>query len=390
MNTNLLTWLIAFSLGALVSAVAFLYVQKPAPVAVPLSSSPLMDALNQYNCRIAETKHIIMGGYEDEYAPGNEEINSPGSLRDFMVSRTGSRGSVAVTRGYDEAGHDNAFLERFDNFPTGLAHGFVAIRLKPLGRLNNDSITIGQLEDGDNLSHVSGFGFANLDLNPWWHWDADILYAHLSELPFRTYFYSDGRPKPSRHDTVLSYIKEGLHPVDFIIKDDTMVDAIGFALCTEPKTKAGNTFLVKPLSDTILALSCNPLDGGLDHCNRYAGDTVCSQALPLACFREGEDSIPDGVSKTNKFIWSWTGGTLKFTEPIQGNSLKSQADGHALCQSRFGTDYRMSNTHDGFQSQSISAYGTPPQSETVWVDSNLEPYGNCWPRPSDYVELSDG
>lgn len=343
-----------------------------------------MDRLNNYTCRKAETKQIILGGNEDGFSPDGIEESKPGTLLDFYANKTGSSGGIRLGRDYDDSGFDQIFLDRF-HLPKNTAHGIFVIRAKQLGSINNDIISLGNLEKKTQEAHFSFFAYSNPNAAKGWKRDGEIFSGAFGDFPFLDRMAPSGDKLPQTHETLLDYIRNGNAPIDIQISDDTMVDVIGFALCTEPDKNFGNTFLVTSLGENLLSLDCNHLDGSGDHCERYKGDTSCETELPLACFADRGAPPPQyPLSREKNFSWAWSGGEVKFTLPIPGDSFKTQADIHRHCRAEFGNSFRAANIHDGSQSTRFIAKGSASNIKQAWVDSNLEPYGNCWSMKRDY------
>lgn len=383
--------LTVFTLGAAAGAgvLALLQSRTDTPQLPAMSSvTPMTDLLNGYACRKAETKHVRMGGVEDAFSATGEETRSPGDLQDWMDKRTGSRGGIAATRGYDEAGMDNAFVERIADFPDGIVHGIVALRLRRLGSTNNDHLALGDLVRPFEMSHIWSVTLSENHREPGWRYAGDVMSATLAEVVFPTRYDRDQEPLPQTHRTLRDFLRNGARHVDVVVSDDTMVDAVGFAVCTEPPERRGTTFIVQPLNiDGVSFVSCNPRVGGQDHCDFYAGDTLCSQQRPLACFSEGDLPVPEmtpAQSKALNGLQTWSGGRVAFTEPLAAGTIPTQAQGHALCRTSFGPSWRMANIHDGQIANAFAARADSRVSGPVWIDSNLEPYGNCWALTQDY------
>lgn len=349
------------------------------------SLTPVADALNAYSCRVAETKQIILGGEEDGFSLAGTEINTPGQFKVYQQNRTGSKDSIDVDRGYDVGGQDSAFLESID-LPSNIAHGIIVIRLRLLSTLRNDVVSIGQLNQGHMLSASVNYAFSNPSNNPGWTLKDEVLHADLNQLHFPQRYSTDKTPFPRPYNTVLDYVRDAQKPLDIYISDDTMVDVIGFAVCIEPEQGKGVTFLVEKVDTDLVSVFCNTAERE-NHCSVYKGDTVCEAELPVACFADRGYSLPKTLyNDPINLDHSWSAGDVKFSDPISGNTIKSQKDGHNLCQRTFGPEYRLANIHDGAQVGGFVAYGNADNVSQVWIDSNLELYGNCWPIRSDYLE----
>lgn len=119
---------------------------------------------------------------------------------------------------------------------------------------------------------------------------------------------------------------------------------------------------------------------GTDHvgcgtaCDAYAGDTLCSNYLPVLCFK------PDGAPNpgiTTDFYNGWTGGHIGLTLPVQGSVLTSLAVANQLCQHYFGPGYRMAEFHDGGGGWNWHAFANVSPNLRFWTYINDSP-ANCW------------
>ena len=387
MKASILTWLVPFILGAFLM---FIISDTRTPVLLELPSdsqslTPVADALNAYSCRVAETKQIILGGEEDGFSLTGIEINTPGIFAEYKRNRTGSKDSIDIDRSYDVGGQDSAFLETFE-LPSNVAHGIIVMRIRLLSSLRNDAVSIGGLHEGHFLSESANFAFSHPNKNPGWILNGEVLQGQLDDLRFRQRFDTNKTALPKKYASILEYVQSSDKPLNVVISDDTMVDVIGFALCIKPERGKGVTFLVDKFDDELVSLSCNAADKG-DHCSVYKGDTVCKTQLPVACFADQGYSLSHSLYEDpNGRADSWSAGDVKFTAPMRGDSFSTQEDGHKFCKKTFGSKYRLANIHDGAQVGGFIAYGDAQNVEQVWVDSNLEPYGNCWTMRSDYPE----
>ena len=376
-----LSVLAAFVLGvAITGATVSLWPQTaPQAALTPPSATPLTDALGAYQCRKAETKHIVMGGIEDSFSPGGDERAAPGALAEYMAQNTGSKGGIATGRDYDEPGQDRLFAERFV-LPRRIAHGMVAVRQRHQGGGGNDYIQFGDIVGKPYSSHVATYTFEPSRYRQGWTVKGQVLSADLSDLPFFESLDANSEVLPKAYTTLLEFLRDRPETLDMVASDDTEIDAVGFAVCTEPEIARGTTFIVEALAPNIVIAGCNPLSR-VDHCNVYAGDTLCTDRRPLACFSDAQAGLPNVLmSKYALLKPSWSGGILQFTAPIRGDRFQTSDEAHAYCAAKFGSEYRMATTHDGFEAHSLVARtsSTPEAPFETWIDSNLETYGNCW------------
>ena len=175
-----------------------------------------------------------------------------------------------------------------------------------------------------------------------------------------------------------------------MVTDDTMVDVIGLALCIEPKRGKGVSFLVDNFDSELVSLSCNSVQQE-DHCSVYKGDTVCGTELPVACISDRAHPLPEQLlNDPAKNYEKWSGGAVKFSQPIQGGLFNTQKQVNEFCQHKFGASFRVANIHDGVPAQGLIARGQTNGISQAWIDSNLEIYANCWATRPDYPEESEG
>jgi len=349
------------------------------------SSTPVADKLNAYSCRVAETKEIILGGEEDGFSLAGQEVNAPGSFAEYSKNRTGSRDSVDIERGYDVGGQDSAFLETFE-LPSNIAHGIIVMRIRLLSSLRNDVVVIGGLDQGHNFSESSNFSFSQPKGNPAWVLDGEVLSAHLGEIVFPQRFSPNREPLLRKYQTVLEFVQRSGKPLNIAVQDDTMVDVIGLALCLEPERGRGVSFLVSNFDHELVSLSCSSPQRE-DHCSVYKGDTSCETELPVACFSDDGESLPKQlINDMTGNAEQWSGGKIEFSKPIQASVFKTQNQVNHYCKTKFGPSFRLANIHDGVPSQALTARGQANGTQQAWIDSNLEPYANCWTIKTNYPE----
>ncbi len=341
-----------------------------------------MDKLNRFECLKGETKQIILRGVEDGFSAANDETIAKTDLHTFMQDRFGRKGAVGIDRSYDDSRLDQVLLDEIE-IPSRTAQGLIVVRIQERMKLRNDTITIGDIinKSRDGHAHVETFARITNGLPSAWREEGELIFANLKDLTFATGVIDNGTSYPRTHANLLELIQsaETSQSVEFAISEDTMVDFVGVAACLRPEERKGTTFLtsLSPLDKSLLRLKCEKEDG-TSHCNPYNGDTSCAAELPVACIKSGQrykmpDNATDLITKS-----SWTGSEIKFTPTVRGSSLKTQNSAHALCQSTFGPDWRTLNIHDGSMIDVILAKGGTPEHSKVWVDSPMEPYGNCW------------
>ena len=357
--------------------------------AKPVSPTPGMDMLGAYRCRKAETKHIILGGKEDGFSLEGDESVAHNSAAQEFLERAGHRLSF---RSYDEPGFDKALVDEF-SIPSRTAHGLIVARIKPPKKLRNDHLSIGELKSTNGRRNAASTGFANPSITKSWEMldhpisDNDkLVSAKIEGLEFSNLTNKDP-------GTLLAFIRSNIDTspspstkVQVSIADDTVVDFIGFAVCEEPPHNKGTVFTagVQKIEglENVVILSCT--DAGGIECNPYGGDLICSESLPIACFKEGGKPRPYNAPIPPRNHWS--GGDTKLTPAVRGDQFTNADEVHEYCAALFGPKWRASSFHDGMSNTAIS-YADIPDGTRAWVDVKGQEYANCWaPRP-DYKDM---
>ncbi|MCP4872605.1 MAG: hypothetical protein GY898_28270 [Proteobacteria bacterium] len=114
--------------------------------------------------------------------------------------------------------------------------------------------------------------------------------------------------------------------------------------------------------------------GGI--CQPYAGDTACSEFIPIVCVES--TGAPDPGLAVD-YYEGWFAGNVDVTSPVQGCALTDLATADAICAAQLGAGWRMAEFHDGSGGWSFWAYGNinqPPPAH-FWTYINDQP-GNCW------------
>lgn len=115
---------------------------------------------------------------------------------------------------------------------------------------------------------------------------------------------------------------------------------------------------------------------GCANCNAYAGDTDCSERLPVLCIQKAGYGDP-GVTP-NDYYFGWTGGQIALSSPVYGVDLDSLAAADAVCGAQFGPGWQMAEFHDGGGGWHWHAYGNVASNQRFWTYINDQPNGNCW------------
>ena len=207
-----------------------------------LSWNSGMGALAAYQCRKAETKRIILGGVEDNFAEGSEGKIALTPKHTYIEKRIGPKGSVTVDRGYDEAGFDRFFLDTVE-IPTQLKSGIFVVSARSLTKTSNDSLNVGDAERRWSATVASGYEYGKPEKYPDWIANGDIRAVNLSDMKFpEGRNFPNGQPMPREFQNLFEYIAVGddnLRQVDVLLGDDHIVDFFGFAVCLPPETRHG-------------------------------------------------------------------------------------------------------------------------------------------------------
>ena len=118
-------------------------------------------------------------------------------------------------------------------------------------------------------------------------------------------------------------------------------------------------------------VSCH--DGGTS-CNAYQGDTDCTFALPMLCFKPDASENP-GVEAD--FYHGWKGGHVAITPPVRGDQLMSLETADHLCAMNFGAGWRMADFHHDAGGWAWHAYGDVRDDSRFWV-AIYDQAANCW------------
>lgn len=359
------------------------------------SFTPGMDKLNALSCRNGETKHMIIGGVEDNYQPGLDTHTPIPAYQEAYTKSLPTTGSVDVTRGFDEGGQNNQFLDRA-YLPPNIQSGLFVIRSRPTAQFDNDILKLSHwIQDTDDGPFYEGdthwIALPDAPNKPQWEVSGDMLSVPLEAVDFFSRKTVDRTPTTPDLPSLLALSQSAPAPVEINISmgDDRIVDFYGFAACTAPTENLGVSFQIKEphKSGAYVELDC--VDFGSDkRCNTNTGNLSCDAAIPLACFAFNNTPVP-AVFTDSQDIESWSAGSLQFTDPVIGRSIKSQDAAHNLCRAQFGDRYRTANIHDGFAVYRIIAEGRKPDAVEAWVESKDETYANCWPLRSDYTQAQN-
>jgi hypothetical protein len=156
------------------------------------------------------------------------------------------------------------------------------------------------------------------------------------------------------------------------------VASIGFAFLSVAATQSAAAATRSAMTRTVLEQQGGYTRVGADtSTDPYQGDTTIDEVLPLLCEIKDGSSPPAGITFT--VYIGWVQGSLALTSPIAGAALSSQAQGDAICASRFGTSWRMAEFHDGRYGSGFSS----PGGWSFWGAGSLPTDTRFWVAISD-------
>lgn len=345
-----------------------------------------MLVLEAFECRRAETSHLVLRGLEDSYRPGNVE--------GARIERSGLDQSLNIgTRDYDE-GRQDADLFDYFRLPATTVSGRFVIRMQPPTTTRNDTLILGSF--AESLAFLEGgeggfldLGLENLAQTPGWSQRSDIYWADLGDIELRS------------GATLIEFIRDPTRDgvIDMMVGDDTIVDFAGIAFCTEPESSNGLTLWVQSASARIadgqspafggepsylMAMCTNDPDELGRYCDPFVGDTSCDTPLPLICYRPGDHPYPGetvwartGLNIPARF---WSGGEFELTLPILAEQFETFESANNYCQAHFGDEWRVADFHIDAQGYRFSGLGRTTYIGRAWVDIRDQPYGTCWSR----------
>ena len=344
-------------------------------LAVSTSATPGMDILDTYRCPAGQKKIQISRGVEDGFARAGHEpaIIRPEVLElPFYEYLYNEKNSIFTFRDFDELGIDKFLISSVD-VPPKIAGGVFVIGMKSGGRVGTDLIRISDLlslapnsktsvdfavKISDVLSGETGElidGIAVIDLKD--------FETNLSETNIRHF---------------IDYIEtsEKKATFDVVIHDDTRVDFFGISFCQNPLERHGTTMSVDSRGfgkDGVDVLQCN-YDPNQRPCDPVLGDTLCTSAVPLGCYKDGNGPMPENpLFNPNFFI----GGEVKATPPIIGETLSSITAADETCAENFGEGWRTLSYHESGGGNVIAYMNAVPHMR-MWVDVKDNPSASCW------------
>ncbi len=372
-------------------SVAYLggFVEAETPEAVASESQFISatDRLEKYRCRAGETKQVIMGGIEDGYNPAGDEPTTLSKSAKAYLEKAGT----PFTRSYDDPSQNKYFSDAF-KIPARTYHGIMTIGLEERSRLKNDRIVLGYADKTNRHLGNDNHGSDISTLLETWQQADGYVWSSL-DVPKIVIYEKQGKEgwvnSGFSHLSILDAIRRNNNRVfEVHISDDTIVDFIGFALCLEPADHKGAVFYKYHYSG-----KASTLNFGTGFVNMYStggaydGDVYCTELRPIPCINDQNLAAPNIVSSTTDGIWS--GGYIKFTDAVAGNTFKTEDEVDAYCGTLFGQEYRSVNSKDGSWMGALVGYGEYPEEyDEYWVHFKDSPHMNCWAQRIDYDDVA--
>lgn len=333
-----------------------------------------MALLNDWRCRRAETKEVLLRGMEDDYSGAGKE-----QAAEFSRLPFGDFVPHERRADYDESIADAVIADVFD-VSSRVASGVLVFRARPFDKVDNDGVIVGDFGASGPIEHrpVALTDFNQIVGDTDWRRAGDLFWVPFAELRLNS------------GATLLAHIRaaDRIRTIGVKISDDTMVDFMGAAVCVGPSTKAGMTFALaangRETQSGLVAFYCHS-DG--ESCDPFAGDTPCDSLAPLLCFREQGAAAPLALShggETPDRLRRWSGGEVAATEPLRASDFATVRDADRACADRFGEGWRVADWHlgGGFHFSAASG-GRRFAPGRYWIDIKDQPYGTCWSRGHD-------
>jgi hypothetical protein len=343
-------------------------------------STPTAQA-STVRCARGLTRVELVGGIEDGFAAlGSEPARiRPARLPNpYLEAITTAQSGIMQLRDYDEAGQDRLLIDHFD-VPRGIVSGALIVSIQVGSGSDNDTIKLGNLDESDfpnDYNRVESFYYAvgksakTVDEKP----KREVLVLPLDTLE---------TSKRSRFKgNFIDYLNSTDRPdaIDFEVEDDTVVDVAILVLCQEPQVERGTSlaeFRAKIIAPNVSFLSCFS-DKTQAPCNPFQGDQLCTAALPVACYKPGQN-VPTGLTEAGFGEAYGAGGEIRMTRPVAGESLATLTDANQYCTSQFGAGWRVLDFHDGAGGAIVTYSAIPPKTRGL-VNVREQPYANCWDR----------
>jgi hypothetical protein len=172
----------------------------------------------------------------------------------------------------------------------------------------------------------------------------------------------------------------------------TIVSAGKAGKCKSPPTNTNTKGMtwrwggVNATTGTVI-VGCGASDP-VHPCNASVGDQLCTDSLPLLCFKP-TPILPKPASVVETpYYYLWSGGIVGTTAPVAPAAppiSSSLTNANKRCADEFGAGWRVAEFHDGAQGKGgwdFLAYGNMGDTKTrFWVHINDQPKGTCFPKP---------
>jgi hypothetical protein len=375
-------------ISALIAAVSVLAFQAflARKAARPLPDKPGTAYIDAFKCERGLNKIVRIGGREDGFKTDDLEparINPARLPNPYLEAIRDAQSGMVSLRDYDEGGQDKALIDYFE-LPRGLTSAQLVLVQRPYGSQTYDALRFGDIDhlktDGQSDPYTGlpayNYSFERHATAPLKDDKATgLLVLDLSTPAFKR--STEASPVPGPEGSVLDYLNSASRPdvLDIQIHDDTAIDFIAFIGCQTPPIAMGTSFVefpTKPLGPEVSMLSCH---GGETQrpCNPFQGDQVCTQALPLACFKPSDMPPPEGFTSAGL-----KNGEVRPSQPVAGVAFPDLASANAFCARQFGTGWRVLAYHDA--GQVLKTRSTIPPKMRLWIDVRNQQFANCWDR----------
>ena len=345
--------------------------------AMPKASA--MEYIDAYNCKRAETKVVMFHGKDDKFSYEGVELAkiNPEMLESpYYRDLVGEKNKVHSHRDYDERGVDKVLYDHF-KISGKITNGIFLTRVRPQGSVETDSFALGDFKRS-LLKSENYYEFV-------YSINYDVAFssyrventADLLAIPIAAF----GRQLAnSEYSDLLSFLKsdERSPILDLAINDDTMIDFSALILCQLPVNKMGATFTegdAKLYGPKVSHLGCNS-NKTQPMCDPIIGDQLCSVPTPLACYKDGDASLP--VSE-NIPIWGVVGGEVRMTNPVRGDQFKTYTDALRFCRNQFGDEWRVLSFHEA-GGGTVTSLSDIPVNSRMLIDVTDQPHATCWIR----------
>ena len=351
------------------------------------------ERLEAYRCRAEETKMIIMGGIEDGYDPaGDENFDPPEILLNYLAEFNDPETVRHITQ-YDDPAQNRYFGAEFD-IPPNTFRGIMAIGLEQRSGVQNDSVRIGIYTEKIFSLSTNGKSYGSMisEMGNDWHDEGDYYWSDLDDLHLTlTKEKKEGVADivGISHETLIDAIRDNPNDnLSVYIADDTIVDFIGFALCLEPVENMGTVFdrhhhsgeeSTVVAGKGIVSLFSKAVGNG--------GFVSCAETRPLPCIHDLNLKAPAGFNRASSGLWS--GGNIKFTNPVRGDRFETEDSVDAYCAAEFGPEWRSLNSKDGAWMGAVYGFGEYPEGhDDFWITYKDAPHHNCWELRQDYDDVA--